>query len=502
MAPPRDGAGADAGWPGPWGPAPVLPRPGRRAPRRTVGLALALGWLGMATLGLNVVRIGGFALSDGIFFVLGTVLVVKLLLGDDGDLAPARARGPSQLVMGGSIILLTAGVLATFGSWGPTASLLIVVRLGYLTLVWFWMLQAITSSRRALDVLLSGWRAGVVVVASLASLGQLGIVHLGHENAEGRQMVFYGHPNDLAGYLLVAAPLVVLSLPRKPGQSALHRGVVWVALVALLGYAITTTGSITGLLGATVGTLAVYAIPALFPVGRQQRRSKHPLTILAGAMVALLGIVLVARSNLPVVERIQRLDSGDKGVESSVSSREQTNQVIIDSFDKRLVFGVGLDQGSVFAAAGEDAIQVGAHNMYLKVLYECGLPGLIGLLVILGATFRAAVLLLRNTRSSALYPVVVALTASTLSACVFATFQPTLFHRFFWLPIALLWCVWHLRRQELRDLRATADRAAPGPAGGQPKPPDPGGLPGPVAALPPPAAAARANSNGSRHRGG
>jgi O-antigen ligase len=453
-----------------------------------VGLALALGWLGMATLGLNVVRIGGFALSDGIFFLLGSVLVIKLLLGDDGDLAPARARGASQLIMGGSIILLTAGVLATFFSWGPGTSLLVVVRLGYVTLVWFWMLQAITSSRRALDVLLSGWRAGVMVVASLAVLGQMGVVHLGYENSENRQMVYYGHPNDLAGYLLVAVPLVVLSLPRRPDQTALRRNVVRIVLVALLGYAITTTGSITGLFGASVGVATAYGLPLLFPVGRQQRRRQHPLTILAGVGVALIGILLVAWSDLPVVDRIERLDQGDSGVESSVNSREQTNQVVIDSFDKRLVFGVGLDQESVLAASGGGGkFQIGAHNMYLKVLYESGLPGLIGLLIILGATFRAAVMLLRNTRSTSLYPVVLALTASTVSACVFAMFQPTLYHRFFWLPLALLWCCWHLRRQELRELQAAAAAEGPGrdPGGGPPAAAGLSAPPGPVAALPP-----------------
>jgi O-antigen ligase len=426
----------------------------------------------MATLGLNVIRIGGFALSDGLFFVLAAVLVGKLLVGDDRDLAPARSRGPSHLVMAGSIILLTAGVLATFVSWGPETSLLIVVRLGYLTLLWFWMLQAIISSRRALDVLLGGWRVGTLIVAMLAALGQLGVVHIGRENPEGRQMVFFGHPNDLAGYLLVAMPLLLMFLPQRPDQSSTRRTVVRVATVGLLVYAITTTGSISALFAVTIGAVATYALPALFPVARQRRRHRQPVAILAGALLAVVGIGLVATSDLPVVERIQRLESGDAGVEASTESREQTNSVVIDSFDQRLVFGVGLDAGSVFAAAGQDTITVGAHNMYLKVLYEAGLPGLIGLLIILGATFRAAVALLRNTRDTDLYPVVVALTASMISVCIFAMFQPTLFHRFFWLPVALMWCVWHLRREELRAQQsaATVPAPAPAPAAGPPSP--------------------------------
>jgi O-antigen ligase len=423
--------------------------PGRE--RAPVGLPLALGWLGMATLGLNTIRVGSLPLSDWLFFVCGAVIVGKLLLGDNRGLAPARARGSAQLVKIGTILLLTAGVLATFGSWGPTTSLLIVIRLGYLTVVWFWILQAIVPTRRALTVLLSGWRFGALVMASLATLGQLGFVHIGRENPEGRQMVFFGHPNDLAGYLLVAGPLLILALPEHPQWSGARRTLVRFASVGLLAYAITTTGSITALFSVSVGAITVYALPVLFPSARRTRRRVHPVAVMAGCLVALVGIVLITTSDLPVVKRIERLHHGDSGVEGSVHAREQTNDVVIHSFDQRLIFGVGLDNESVFAAAGQGAIQVGAHNMYLKVLYEAGLPGLIGLLTIQLATFRAAFMLLRNTADTELYPIVLALTASALSVGIFAMFQPTLFHRFFWLPIALIWCVWHLRREEIRQ---------------------------------------------------
>src|SRR5262249_26925940 len=402
-------------------------------------------------LGFNVVRVGSLALSDGLFFLCGGVIVAKLLLGDNRGLAPARSRGPTKLLMTGSIILLTAGVLATFVSWGPSVSLFVVIRPAYLTLVWFWMLQAIVPTRRALDVLLSGWRAGTLVIAGLATLGQLGVVHVGHENIEGRQMVFFGHPNDLAGYLLIAMPLLLLSLPDHPEWSASRRTIVRFASVGLLAYAITTTGSITALFAASIGAVPVYRPPLLISVTRRRRRRVNPVAAMAGCLVVLVGIMLIMTSNLPVVKRIERLGHHDSGLESSVGSREQTNDVVIHSFDQRLIFGGGLDNESVFAAAGANRIQGGAHNMDLKGLYEAGLPGLIGLLVIQFAPFRAAVMWMRNTADTELYPLVIAFTASALSVGVFAMFQPTLFHRFFWLPIALIWCVWHLRREEIRQ---------------------------------------------------
>jgi O-antigen ligase len=459
-------------------------------------VALALGWLGMATLGFNVVRVGGFAVSDGLFFMCGAVIVFKLLASNSRGLAPARARGSSQLVLAGSIILLTAGVLATFLSWGPTTSLLVVVRLGYITLLWFWILQTITSSRRALNVLLSGWRWGVLFTAACATVSQLHLARIGSESPEGREMAFFGHPNDLGGYLLSGLPLMLLALPRREGRSQSRTTVLRLGSVALVVFGITAAGSITALASAAVGAAATFGIPVLLPEARQTRRRRHPLTVLGGVVLALVGILMLARSDLPVVERIQRFTSGDQYLEQSVQSRGESNSVALHSFDQRLVVGVGFDSGSV-AAAGDDRILTsGVHNMYLKVMYEAGLPGLIGLLLILGATFRAAVLLLRNTRSTELYPIVVALSASGLSVGIFAMFQPTLFHRFFWLPIAMMWCVWHLRREELRQQsreREDAERELRA----QPEPvPAPAADPAPPAALPPGPPPGRPNGRG------
>jgi O-antigen ligase len=48
--------------------------------------------------------------------------------------------------------------------------------------------------------------------------------------------------------------------------------------------------------------------------------------------------------------------------------------------------GVGLDPAGLYASGidrEEVAVAGGVHNMYLKVLFEAGLPALIGLLIIL-----------------------------------------------------------------------------------------------------------------------
>jgi O-antigen ligase len=424
--------------------------------RRRRGVALTLAWIGMATLGLAMVRVGEFVVSDGVFFGVGVVVVVQLLTGDSSGLAPARSRRSSQLVLVGSILLLTAGTLSSFGSWNPAGSLLVVARVGYLTLVWFWILRAVTPTRAAVDVLLSGWRAGVVFVATVAVLDQFGIISVSAENSENRQTAFSGHPNDLAGFLVVALPMLALGLPRRPERSRRRDMASRFLVTGLALYAITTTGSMTGLASAAVAGVVTLGILVLVPSAQRRAKPRSPLAIMAAILVGLIGLGLLVTSDLPVFERIERYESGDSYVTGSADLRRQLNERVIGNFDDWLVAGVGLDSESVFATGLlTERIDGGVHNMYLKILLEAGLPGLVGLLLILGATLRAAFLLVVNTRRTDLYPVAVVSTASSITACTFANFGPILFHRYFWLPAGLVWCLWALRREELRQASDT-----------------------------------------------
>jgi hypothetical protein len=443
-----------------------------RQPQIPIGVPLALGWLGMATIGLNTVRIAGYPLSDFIFLAMAGVIVVKLLVGDESGMAPARARHSSRYVLLGSIILLTAGVLSSFQSWNPQESLTIVARLGYVTLLWFWMIRAVTDSRRALNVLLSGWRASVLLIAVVTILAEAGSLNIGIENSEERQTAFSTHPNNLAGFLLVGLPVLLMNLPRRPGHTRQRQTVVRLVSVGMVMYAISSTGSMTGFLSAIVAIVVTIAITLLFPPVESARHHYHPIAVMLGALVAVAGMGLLVNSDLPVVERFQRLEEGDAGVSTSVDTRERLNAAVLDRFDHWIIVGVGLDKASVNASGiTRDVAVTSVHNMYFKVLFEAGLPALIGLMIILGATLRAGFMLVVNTRGTDLYPVAVAALASIIAALSFAWFGPILFERYFWLPVAIVWCLWALRREELRPRPAVpAVRAA---------------RPGPLAALPP-----------------
>jgi len=427
------------------------PGPAPTAEGKLVRLPLALAWVGMATVGLSTIEIGLFSLSDGAFIAAAMVVVTQLLMGDRRGLSPARSRRTPQLVLAGSVILLTAGAVSSLRSWDPAGSLLIVVRVGYLVLVWTWLLRAVTPTRAAVDVLLSGWRAGVVFVSTAAVLDQFGLIGISAENTENRQAAFSGHPNDLAGYLVVALPLAMLGLPRRRERSQ-RKDTTWrIVMSGLVIYAITTTGSITGLASAAVTAVVTFGVMLLVPSAKRRTKRRDPLVAVAFMVAAVVGLGLLATSDLPVFERIDRYETGDSYVTGSADQRADLNARVVGRFDEWLVTGVGLDRQSVNATdVVTERIGGGVHNMYLKILLEAGLPGLIGLTLILVATLRAALLLMTNTRRTALYPVIVLVTSSTLAACVFANFGPILYHRYFWVPIGLVWCVWSLRREELR----------------------------------------------------
>jgi O-antigen ligase len=321
-----------------------------------------------------------------------------------------------------------------------------VVRFAWVTLVWFWLLRAVCPDRRALARLLRGVAVTVYVSSVAAIAGYLGIVHLTEYNLEGREAAFMNHYNELGGLLAAGLPLVVLGAFRlgRDGASAYGRA----AAIAIVVIAINTTGSLTAFVGCASGLVAAGALNVLTLNRAVLRRFRNPLPLLLGILAALFAVVWLSTTDLPALERFEQVGQEETGPSRSADSRQEFISEVVENFDHYLVTGEGV--ATVVEVEGDSTHRV--HNLYLRLVYEAGIPALVGFGAIVVACFRQCWLLAINTRNTELNRVVVGLFGSLISMLVLAMFQPILTQRFFWLPMGLIGVVWALRRSELRDM--------------------------------------------------
>ncbi len=423
----------------------------RRARMRraaTGGPALHLAVVGVATLGLNKVRLGAWTVSDLVFLMTMSVVCFKLLEGRRSDLAPPSMRKTSPAILFGTILLVVAGTVASLQSFYPVESMLMVVRIVWITLAWFWVLRTVSPNRRTLRSLLMGFRFTILASCFAAMAGYFGLVSLTPANNENREAAFLNHPNELGGLLAMALPFVVLGVLQGRGRRAGTMG-RRLAFLGLMVVAITTTGSMTAVLSSVVSLVTIGAV-TLVTRSKRRRRFRSPAPYFLGVAVVAAGLGWVASSDLPVVNRFTDLGEGGSEVSKSVGTREDINGYILGNLDHYLVSGVGLDANTTNLVEGE-ATASRVHNLYLKLIYEAGIPGLIGLVIILATAFRQGWRLVLNTRGDDLNALAVALVASLASISFFALFQPLFAQRYYWFPAAFIGVLWALRREEASE---------------------------------------------------
>jgi Ca2+/Na+ antiporter len=413
--------------------------------------------LGTFTLSFMTWRVGSVQVSDGIFLCAAVVIAFKLLAGADADLAPAHARRGTVLVLVGSLLLIAGGTLSSFRSWNPTESMSVVLRFAWVTLVLFWLLRTVCRDRDDLDRVLRAWKASCLVNAGAALLGMAGIAFETTHNGD-RQVGLTFHPNHLSAQLAATFVFFLVGVPAARGLSARRAQIWWLVALGAVSVALFSTGSLTGLAAVLVG-MAAAAATFVATRAPSPRRRRSPLTPFVVIAVLAAGAVLLFTSDLPVVDRLLGLREGDRHVVASVDSRGRRNEMVIDRFDQFLVVGYGFNLGTArLDPINPDNPAVrnfGVHNMYLSVLYQAGLPALLGVLLMLTTTLRQLVAL-RLRADPHLRMLVVGLVGSFAAVTTTAMFQPTTFDRFFWMPVALTGALWSIRRRELRAARHDA----------------------------------------------
>lgn len=389
---------------------------------------------GAATIGLLTVRpAASLTLSDWIFF-LSLALTMLVILVDG---LRREYEVPRTITIGVAIFAI-GGLLSSFGAVDASQSVAIVLRLLYLTLVWFWLGTIVLETRRHVEIAITAWVASAAVSSSGAIVQYFyGDVIPGGDVAWGRMTGFTPHTNNLAG---LAATAFVPALMIAVDSSTRTRKVVGTLAVALITAGILLSGSVGALL--TAGASMVFWLALR---GLSQR-----LVVSLGAVVAA-AFILMSSSGTTLspapIERFERVTSSDPSeAEGSVFTRVEGYGNAWERIRENPLTGVGLDEAS------NERLLEGhfVHNIIINPWFSAGILGVIGVaLIIVGGFATARWILLRSPWDDR--RLVSGVLASFVAFVIFAMGEPILFVRYGWFSVAILVAI------RAQMLRATAE---------------------------------------------
>ena len=337
----------------------------------------------------------------GLVWLAGTFVLVALL-----QLIPLPASLwsslPGREPLAHGFALLGSAVPPMPLAIDPAATIASV--LGTLVAAGFFVLVV-----RADQAGLTGFAVALTALAALSAI--LGIAQLvnGSDSPlyfyastnRGQPVGFFANSNHLATLLLTAMPFLAALVASARTRGDRVEGwaadtIVLAAMGILLLLGVVVDGSIAGL-----GMLLPTLIGGYFLVRRGGGR--RPLLIGAGAMVLLVGIFVALAFNSPILAGYAQT-SLDAGPTSRIGFYQHSVAAIGHYFP----FGTGLGSFvSVFPAFEDpqavDSIFVNhAHNDYLEVMLELGLPGIILIVAFLGWWAWRAVAIWRDGESGLL----------------------------------------------------------------------------------------------------
>ena len=320
---------------------------------------------------------------------------VTALIGLGAMVAKRLARGLSIVRITPEIAALLAFggalVFSTPFSFWPGGSVEVITGLYVkVLLIVVLMVNSINSARRLrqfawLIVLTSSYLAARAVFDYVR-----GVNLIENGRVAGSVHGMFGNPNDLALNMVAFLPLAALfalkaarprrasasktPAPRKERSSMLP----WVATVAALLMVLTVvfTKSRSGALGmAAMGAALVY-------FGHRIRPSLAPIALVA----AILAVPMLPSSFWARMTSIVEPAADDTG------SREARRTVMWEAtevFLERPFTGIGPGQFKNYNPPGREERWREAHNVWLQVASETGLPGLLTFGFLVAAAFRA-----------------------------------------------------------------------------------------------------------------
>ncbi len=402
-----------------------------RVPRR-------LYYLGAATMGFLTVRpFLAFTLSDWVFLAAFAFTCMVLFTARDEIEYPVP-----QLVTLGVLVFAVGGLVSSSDAVSASQSVSVVVRLLYLTLVWFWLGTMLLREWKHVENAVLAWVVSVALSAS-GAVAQffLGDVVPGGQIAWGRMTGFTEHFTHLGGLVAIAfVPALMLAVD---GRDRVQR-IAGAACIALLGAGLLLSGAVGGMGATLIATLLWLFLRGV---------TRRSVVILGAATVC--GLVLMSATGTTdspsPMERILRVTSTELPASEggTLYSRLDVYGTAWERIQDQPLIGVGLDEGSNEKVLGPLLV----HNLFLGPWFGAGLLGLLGVVMLVVGLLKVGGDLLRRT-SGRDRSLVAALVSGVVAFLVFAMGEPILYVRYGWFPAAILVALAVQERRIAADARA------------------------------------------------
>ncbi len=253
-------------------------------------------------------------------------------------------------------------------------------------------------------------------------------------------------PNQLAGYLDVALPVLV-------ARALVHRDRVLVAVIGIAAVTDVLTISRSGIVGAAIGVAVVLLV--LRPFGGAALRFAAGV-----ALVVVLGGALALRAGVPAgyFSLDQAPQAGDH-----LANRSQLWRAAIALWETSPAVGVGAGNYELdLSEVGLTGVRTHANSIYLQSLAETGIVGLVATIALFGVT------MVTLRRSGVRRPLVVGALGAAVALASHQIFDDLFFFpkvaSAYWLVVGVAVAEVAARRLFERR-RAAAYVVAPAPAG-------------------------------------
>jgi len=345
------------------------------------------------------------------------------------------------------MLLLWACVTIPLSFW-PGGSLTFLTAIFFKSLVLLILLANIVDSTWKLRWL--SWSLLVMVIPlALTTIRNFagGVLTSDGTRALGYDSPLATNPNDMALLLNLILPFAIASFLSS-------RGVLWRSITAVI-IAVMVGGIIATF--SRAGFLMLASIFIMYIIALRRRKEK----MLAPFFLIL---VLVAIPFLPeqYLGRLGTITDVESDTTGSAQIRMRDMSVAMNLATDRPLTGFGIGMNTLVMNEARGATWTEIHNVYLALIVELGVPGLLLFLLLFGACIRGVMKVVKETagskRHEELNGLATAVLVSLLAFSLAAFFYPVAYHFFFYFMAGLALALSEIWR---REQAGEIDRDAP-----------------------------------------